>query len=607
MAHARRCQAPGGGDARVVRSIQRATRQRGRACGYLNQIVYETHTPAAERLADSGVGTSADADDDAAASPSAATSARPLARAKPGARRSFVAGLTAYSRKDLEQVVAEGRPLDLTVMGYCSFARDIPAELADAPSRVSTIAVSSLPRPLCARCSSARRDSRRQAMGLPQRLSEDATGVHRTPLPSIRLRRPPRWPRQRWSPRAARLRAPRDVLLVLVSGGPPWTTRREHPTAPTRPAKVGLLINRNFALLFFGGTISIVGDYVFNTTLVLWIAAVLLKGQAIAPLAVSGGLVAAALPVLLIGRPPGSSSTAGTSSAPCWRCRSSRPYRWCCCSSWLAVVRLPLPASLNMLPFAQGSHPPVSWTLGAIYAVVFVVYACNQFANPAAIALIGDVVEEPLRPRATGLDQVAFALAAIIGPPVAAPLLFSFGVQWAVVIDALSFVVAYVVVLAMRAPKSASSVAPGQRGHFLRELFAGIRFFAGNRVLRTLGLVGSLVFLAAGALNALDFFFWVGNVHGPVQLYGFVGGALAFGVLLGAALASAFVPRIGLERTVWLTFVALGVLVLVWSRMTAYVPALVVIFLVGIPQAALNVAISPLMLQVTPREGWSGG
>ncbi|HEY7782914.1 MAG TPA: helix-turn-helix domain-containing protein [Ktedonobacterales bacterium] len=96
-----------------------------------NQIVYETHTPAAERLADSGVGTSADADDDAAASPSAATSARPLARAKPGARRSFVAGLTAYSRKDLEQVVAEGRPLDLTVMGYCSFARDIPAELAD--------------------------------------------------------------------------------------------------------------------------------------------------------------------------------------------------------------------------------------------------------------------------------------------------------------------------------------------------------------------------------------------------------------------------------------------------------------------------------------------
>jgi sugar phosphate permease len=36
--------------------------------------------------------------------------------------------------------------------------------------------------------------------------------------------------------------------------------------------------------------------------------------------------------------------------------------------------------------------------------------------------------------------------------------------------------------------------------------------------------------------------------------------------------------------------------------MTAYVPALVVIFLVGIPQAALNVAISPLMLQVTPRE-----
>lgn len=377
---------------------------------------------------------------------------------------------------------------------------------------------------------------------------------------------------------------------------------RTPATAPTRPAKVGLLINRNFALLFFGGTISIVGDYVFNTTLVLWIAAVLLKGQAIAPLAVSGGLVAAALPVLLIGPAAGVFVDRWDKQRTMLAMFLVQAVAVVLLLFLAGLVRLPLPASLNMLPFAQGSHPPVYWTLGAIYAVVFVVYACNQFANPAAIALIGDVVEEPLRPRATGLDQVAFALAAIIGPPVAAPLLFSFGVQWAVVIDALSFVVAYVVVLAMRAPKSASSVAPGQRGHFLRELFAGIRFFAGNRVLRTLGLVGSLVFLAAGALNALDFFFWVGNVHGPVQLYGFVGGALAFGVLLGAALASAFVPRIGLERTVWLTFVALGVLVLVWSRMTAYVPALVVIFLVGIPQAALNVAISPLMLQVTPRE-----
>ena len=373
-------------------------------------------------------------------------------------------------------------------------------------------------------------------------------------------------------------------------------------TAPANTAKAGLLINRNFGLLFFAGTISISGDYVFNTTLVLWIAAVLLKGQTVAPLAVSGGLIAAALPVLLIG------PVAGV-FVDRWDKRRTMLTMYIIQAIAVAIllflaglVRLPLPASLNMLPFAAGAHPPVYWTLGAIYAIVFIIYACNQFANPAAIALIGDIVEEPLRPRAVGLDQVAFALAAIIGPPVAAPLLFSFGVQWAVLIDAASFVAAFAIALAIRAPRAATSVAPGQRGHFWRELFAGVRFFAGNRVLRTLGLVGSLVFLAAGALNALDYFFWVGNVHGPVQLYGFVGGALAFGVLLGAALASAFVPRIGLERTIWLTFVALGVLVLVWSRMTAYIPALVVIFLVGIPQAALNVAISPLMLQVTPRE-----
>src|SRR5215472_1411290 len=67
------------------------------------------------------------------------------------------------------------------------------------------------------------------------------------------------------------------------------------------PAKSGFLINRNFALLFFGFTISSIGDFVFSTTLVLWIAVILAKGQSWAPLAVSGVLVATTVPAFLIG------------------------------------------------------------------------------------------------------------------------------------------------------------------------------------------------------------------------------------------------------------------------------------------------------------------
>jgi MFS family permease len=372
------------------------------------------------------------------------------------------------------------------------------------------------------------------------------------------------------------------------------------PTPPER--KPGLLINRGFALLFTGSTISFIGDYVFNTTLVLWIAAVLLKGQTWAPLAVSGGLIAAALPVLLVGPLAGVFVDRWDKRRTAVTVLLIQAIAVTSLLPLAGLVRLPLPAALGALPFAQGTHLSVLWTLGAIYAVVFTINACNQFMGPATIALIGDLVAEPLRPRATSLDQVAFALAAIIGPPIAAPLLFGFGVQWAVVVDALSFLGGFLAVRAIRAPKAATSVVAGERGHFARELRTGLRFFLRNRVLRTLGASGVIVYLAAGALNALDYFFWVDNVHGQATLYGLVGGALAAGVLLGAVLGSVLVPRIGLRRSFWLTVLALGVLVLIWSRMTNVGAALAVIFLIGLPQAGLNIAISPLMLEVTPRE-----
>lgn len=39
------------------------------------------------------------------------------------------------------------------------------------------------------------------------------------------------------------------------------------------------LINRNYARLWSGQAVSTIGDYVFDTTLVLWVGTVLAKGR----------------------------------------------------------------------------------------------------------------------------------------------------------------------------------------------------------------------------------------------------------------------------------------------------------------------------------------
>jgi MFS family permease len=61
------------------------------------------------------------------------------------------------------------------------------------------------------------------------------------------------------------------------------------------------LINRNYARLWSGQAVSTVGDYVFDTTLVLWVGTVLARGRTWAPIAVSGILLAVGLAILLVG------------------------------------------------------------------------------------------------------------------------------------------------------------------------------------------------------------------------------------------------------------------------------------------------------------------
>src|SRR5689334_6467764 len=74
-----------------------------------------------------------------------------------------------------------------------------------------------------------------------------------------------------------------------ISGAETPRTRQRHP-----------LINHNFALLWSGQTVSMLGDYVFNTTLIVWVGIVLAQGQSWTPLAVSGLALASSLPALLL-------------------------------------------------------------------------------------------------------------------------------------------------------------------------------------------------------------------------------------------------------------------------------------------------------------------
>ena len=206
------------------------------------------------------------------------------------------------------------------------------------------------------------------------------------------------------------------------------------------------------------------------------------------------------------------------------------------------------------------------------------------------------------RERASSLSFMTVSLGITIGPALAAPLYVALGPLWAFIIDAATFLVSYVAIQLIRAPQAARSLKAGQAGSMLREFADGLRFFMGNRVLRTLLIVISLVLFGSSAINALGVFFLTNNLHQSPAFLGILSTATGIGVLVGSVVAALIVPRLGSARTFWLGTLITGILLLLYARQTTLVGAVILLFIIGLPSAGLNVAIGPLILQSAPRD-----
>lgn len=370
-------------------------------------------------------------------------------------------------------------------------------------------------------------------------------------------------------------------------------------TASAQPRKPGMLINRNFGLLLGGQTISFFGDLMLTTTLVIWIAKGLTANLSWSPVAVSGVLVATAAPTLFVGLFAGVFVD---------RANKRRLILWMDALRTVIVALLALGAGAFPLPFVPGGALPLFWTLGAIFAVVILVNVGEQFFRPSQMALIQDIVPAEHQAQAMGTMQAASSLAVILGPSVAAPLYAAYGPIWAILIDAATFAISFLLVLAIRMSRAgalspvAGAPASAPRAGFWSELGAGFRFYFSNRVLVTLLVSVVIAMAGAGALNTLDIFFATQNLHASTAMYGFIGGVMGLGTIVGAIVIGMLAQRVGLARTLWLSMFAFGIVVIVLSRVTSYEIALAIFAVTGVLNAGLNTAFAPIMMRETPQD-----
>ncbi len=355
------------------------------------------------------------------------------------------------------------------------------------------------------------------------------------------------------------------------------------------PSLQHALINRNYAKLWYGQAVSALGDSVFGTTLVLWVSQVLASGRSWAPAAVGGILVAAGAAFALVG------PIAGV-FVDRWN-RKSTMMR-------TEVIRAAMVAGLTGLSFVPVRDLPVGVWLAAVYLVVFVLNAAGQFFSPARFATTGEVVPgEQDRARAAGLAEATTSAAAIIGPPIAASLLFTVGFQWALAANAASYVVSYVAIRFLRLTPGPRPPAPAGAGEssLHAEFSVGLRLFARNRFLVTLLTVTMICQCGTGAINTLNVFFVTRDLHASSHLFGLAETAMGAGFIIGALAAGRMVRWIGARALTWSGLLATGVLAAAYALQRSFPAGLAMLAIYAMPIAMLNTAVVPLLLDAAPR------
>ena len=272
------------------------------------------------------------------------------------------------------------------------------------------------------------------------------------------------------------------------------------------------LKNRTFAKLYLAQTISLIGD-AFT-----WVGLALLAYE-IDP-ARSPVILATALTLRV---------TAFIVFSPFAGVLADRVER----KKILWVTHFVRMAIVGCLPFVAAE-----WQ---IYVLVFLLNVLNAFFTPTYRAIIPQIIEGKYFREAVGLSTATFQVLGILGPGLAGILAVWLGAREIFLVDAASFVVAALLILAIPAAELQKGVAKnaGSKDGWL-EVWRGIRLLFGNKILRfALGI--EFVSAIAGAQILVN---TIGHIKTDLHLndsdYGWAMAVFGIGAALAAFVAGIF-------------------------------------------------------------------
>ncbi|MGW5710127.1 MFS transporter [Streptomyces olivaceus] len=306
----------------------------------------------------------------------------------------------------------------------------------------------------------------------------------------------------------------------------------DDPSAPAKPRSV-LFRNRNFALLWSGESISLLGSEV--SVIALPSLAVLVFGEGALGV---GALVALQwIPYVLLGPLMGVFTD---------RLRRKPLMQVANVARFVILVSLPLAAALGHLTVA---HLYAAALLKGVFDVVF--QLAYQAYLPQLLAR-EDLIDGNAK------TQLSRSTALVLGRSFGGGLVSWLGAARAITADALSYLVSSIALAFVRHQEP--QPRPGRRGAAatVRDLKGGIALTFGNRLLRSLTLMATFGNMAVSLTLAMIIVFAYDDLGFSAGWTGLALGVGAVTTVGGAVLSRRINERLGMGRTLILTHALLG-------------------------------------------------
>jgi MFS family permease len=252
--------------------------------------------------------------------------------------------------------------------------------------------------------------------------------------------------------------------------------------------------------------------------------------------------------------------------------------------------------------------------LWIVYVVAAVQSCFARLCSPAKAALVPSLVERDELGAANSLSAVADNLARLVGAAAGGLALQVFGLPGVVVIDAVTYLLSSLLIAGIRIPAIGASagsagpagdpipaVAPGRgvAGRLVADWVDGLRTIRRDRDLRSVVVIGALSQLSQGIFVVLFVVFVLDRLGGSSGDVGLIRGMQAIGGIAGGIFVGAIARRTGSRELIGWGLVLFGLISLVTWNLPAVTTAIAVyvalFVIVGVPGVA---AITGLMTAV---------